>query len=131
MIEELKEIARAKGFSGYQGLIRYYVSQGMRADLEELDRPNVEAIARALKESGVSKKVIDKALDAAQAERPARLSRPDFPSLMENKHRLPLHAAFPLARSAVPRGIYKYQARNASSARLARFDAMPTSNARS
>jgi hypothetical protein len=65
MIEELKEIAQAKGFSGYQGLIRYYVSQGMRADLEELDRPDIEAIARALKESGVSKKVIDKALDAA------------------------------------------------------------------
>ncbi|HEX4330263.1 MAG TPA: hypothetical protein VH105_25970 [Burkholderiales bacterium] len=65
MIEELKEIAEAKGFSGYQGLMRYYVSQGMRADLEELDRPDIEAIARALKESGVSKKVIDKALDAA------------------------------------------------------------------
>jgi hypothetical protein len=65
MIEELKEIAEAKGFSGYQGLMRYYVSQGMRADLEELDRPDIEAIARALKASGVSKKVIDKALDAA------------------------------------------------------------------
>jgi predicted DNA binding CopG/RHH family protein len=65
MIEELKEIAQAKGFSGYQGLIRYYVSAGMRADLEELDRPDIGAIARALKESGVSKKVIDKALDAA------------------------------------------------------------------
>ncbi|MDB5806259.1 MAG: hypothetical protein JWN73_3581 [Betaproteobacteria bacterium] len=65
MIEELKEIAEAKGFSGYQGLMRYYVSRGMRADPEELDRPDIEAIARALKESGVSKKVIDKALDAA------------------------------------------------------------------
>jgi putative aminopeptidase FrvX len=65
MIEDLKEIAQAKGFSGYQGLIRYYVSQGMRADLEELDRPNLEAVARALKESGVPKKVIDRALDAA------------------------------------------------------------------
>jgi len=65
MIEELKEIAAANGFSGYQGLIRFYVSQGMRADLEELDRPDIEAIARALAKSGVSKSVIDKALDAA------------------------------------------------------------------
>ena len=65
MIDELKEIAQAKGFTGYQGLIRYYVSQGMRADLEELDRPDLQAVARALKESGVSKKVIDQALDAA------------------------------------------------------------------
>ena len=37
MIEDLKEIAQVKGFTGYQGLIRYYVSQGMRADLAELD----------------------------------------------------------------------------------------------
>jgi hypothetical protein len=65
MIEELKEIATAKGFSGYQGLIRFYVSQGMRADLDELDRPDIDAIARALAKSGVSKSVIDKALDAA------------------------------------------------------------------
>lgn len=65
MIDELKEIAQAKGFSGYQGLIRFYISQGMRADLEELDRPDLNAVARALKENGVPKKVIDKALDAA------------------------------------------------------------------
>ena len=55
MIDELKEIAAAKGFTGYQGLIRYYVSQGARKD----------NIARALKAHGVSKKVIDQALQAA------------------------------------------------------------------
>ena len=37
MIDELKEIAISKGFLGYQGLIRYYVSQGARKDLEEMD----------------------------------------------------------------------------------------------
>lgn len=64
MLEELKEIAAAKGFSGYQGLIRYYVSEGMRADLEDLDKPKIDAIVRALRKSGVSAKVIAKALEA-------------------------------------------------------------------
>lgn len=30
LIDELKQIASAKGFTGYQGLIRYYISQGAR-----------------------------------------------------------------------------------------------------
>jgi hypothetical protein len=65
MIDELKEIAAAKGFSGYQGLIRFYISQGARKDLEELDVPKLDNIARALKAQGVSKKVIDQALQSA------------------------------------------------------------------
>ena len=65
MIDELKEIAAVKGFSGYQGLIRYYVSQGARKDIEEMDAPNLENVARSLKEHCVSKKVIDQALKAA------------------------------------------------------------------
>ena len=65
MIDELKEIASAKGFTGYQGLIRYYISQGARQDIEERDMPKLDNIARALKAQGVSKKVIDQALQAA------------------------------------------------------------------
>lgn len=65
MIDELKEMASAKGFTGYQGLIRYYISQGARQDIEELDMPKLDNIARALKAQGVSKKVIDQALQAA------------------------------------------------------------------
>ena len=65
MIDELKEIAAAKGFSGYQGLIRYYISQGARKDIAELDLPKLDNIAKALKARGVSKKVIEQALQAA------------------------------------------------------------------
>ena len=65
MIDEIKEIAAAKGFTGYQGLIRYYISQGARKDIEELDMPKLDNIARALKAQGVSKKVIDQTLQAA------------------------------------------------------------------
>ncbi|MSQ50990.1 MAG: hypothetical protein EXR28_03780 [Betaproteobacteria bacterium] len=64
MLDELREIAAAKGFTGYQGLIRYYVSQGMRVDLEDLDKPKIDAIARALRKSGVSVSVIEKAFQA-------------------------------------------------------------------
>ncbi len=65
MIDELKEIAATKGFTGYQGLIRYYISLGACKDIEELDLPKLDNIARALKAQGVSKKVIDQALQAA------------------------------------------------------------------
>ena len=65
VVDELKEIAVAKGFSGYQGLIRFYVSQGMRKDLEELDAPDLEKIAQSLKKRGVAKAVIEEALLAA------------------------------------------------------------------
>ena len=64
MIDELKEIAAAKGFSGYQDLIRYYVSQGMREDLAALDGPKSDAIAGVLAASGVPRGIIDKAIAA-------------------------------------------------------------------
>jgi hypothetical protein len=65
MIDELKEIATAKGFSGYQGLIRYYISQGARQDIAALDAPKLDNIARELKARGVPQKVIKQALLAA------------------------------------------------------------------
>lgn len=35
VIEDLKEIAPKLGFTGYQGLIKAYISQGLRKHLEE------------------------------------------------------------------------------------------------
>ena len=64
MIEELKEIASAKGFSGYQGLIRFYVSQGMKSDLRELDRPRMDLIAKRLIDGGVDAQFVEEALAA-------------------------------------------------------------------
>jgi predicted DNA binding CopG/RHH family protein len=34
VVEDLKRIAPVLGFSGYQPLIRAYIGQGLRADLE-------------------------------------------------------------------------------------------------
>jgi len=37
VIEDLKRVAPLLGFSGYQPLIRAYIGQGLRADLERLE----------------------------------------------------------------------------------------------
>ena len=36
VIDDLKRVAPLRGFSGYQPLMRAYVGQGLRADLERL-----------------------------------------------------------------------------------------------
>lgn len=50
------------GFSGYQPLIRAYVGQGLRADLERLEDHVVTALVASLKRQGVSDAVIHEAL---------------------------------------------------------------------
>ena len=37
VIEDLKRVAPMLGFSGYQALIKAYIGQGLRADLERLE----------------------------------------------------------------------------------------------
>jgi hypothetical protein len=50
------------GFSGYQPLVRAYIGQGLRADLERLEGEMVSALIASLKRRGVSDTVIDEAL---------------------------------------------------------------------
>lgn len=61
-IEDLKRIAPLLGFSGYQPLIRAYIGQGLRADLERLEGDTVSALIASLKRRGVSDEVIHEAL---------------------------------------------------------------------
>ena len=42
VVDELKQIAPLLGFSGHQSLIRAYVGQGLRQDLEQLSSPGQE-----------------------------------------------------------------------------------------
>lgn len=42
VVEELKQVAPLLGFSGYQPLIRAYIGQGLRRDLERLFSPETE-----------------------------------------------------------------------------------------
>ncbi len=62
MIEDLKRIAPLLGFSGYQPLIRAYIGQGLREDLERLEGNDLSAFIESLKRKGVSEEIVNEAL---------------------------------------------------------------------
>ncbi len=62
-IEDLKRVAPLLGFSGYQPLVRAYIGQGLRADLERLEGDPISALIASLKRHGVSDEVINQALN--------------------------------------------------------------------
>jgi hypothetical protein len=63
VIEDLKRVAPLRGFSGYQPLVRAYVGQGLRMDLERLENDTVAALVESLKRHGVSEEVVNAVLD--------------------------------------------------------------------
>ena len=65
VINDLKRIAPLLGFSGYQPLIRAYVGQCLRKDLERLDTDTMSDLVSGLKRRGVSQDVIEDALAEA------------------------------------------------------------------
>jgi hypothetical protein len=62
VVEDLKRLAPKLGFSGYQPLIRAYVGQGLRDDLERIENDAVTALIASLKRRGVSDDLIAEAL---------------------------------------------------------------------
>ena len=62
VIEDLKRVAPLLGLSGYQPLVRAYIGQGLRADLELIDGDTVSALIASLKRHGVSNEIIQEAL---------------------------------------------------------------------
>ncbi len=54
LIDDLKEIAPMLGFTGYQPLIRSYIGQGLRKDLQRLDGSQLEALTESLRKQGIS-----------------------------------------------------------------------------
>jgi len=65
VVNDLKEISPTLGFSGYQGLIKAYISQGLRKDLERLQGSTMQALTESLREQGVPDEVISKAMTQA------------------------------------------------------------------
>lgn len=65
VIEDLKRVAPLLGFSGYQPLLRAYIGQGLRADLERLEGDTVSTLITSLKRRGVSDEIIREALNEA------------------------------------------------------------------
>lgn len=62
VVEDLKRVAPLLGFSGYQPLIRAYIGQGLRTDLERFESETMTALIASLKRRGVSDEVINEAL---------------------------------------------------------------------
>lgn len=73
VISDLKRVAPALGFTGYQPLIRAYVGQGLRVDLQRLQKePPVGPLLESLRKHGVSERVISSAVaDVKALKRPA------------------------------------------------------------
>ena len=62
VVQDMKRIAPLLGFSGYQPLIRAYVGQGLRKDVERLDSDAISGLVASLRKRGVSAAVIEEAL---------------------------------------------------------------------
>jgi hypothetical protein len=62
VVDSLKAIAPQKGFSGYQTLLKAYISEGLRRDEAAYAADKLERLARALKQHGVTDKVLQAAL---------------------------------------------------------------------
>lgn len=63
VVEDLKRIAPLLGFSGYQPLIRAYIGQGLRIDLERFEGDaTIGSLISSLKRRGVSDEIISEAL---------------------------------------------------------------------
>ena len=65
VVKDMKRIAPLLGFSGYQPLIRAYIGQGLRKDVEHLDSDAISGLVASLKKRGVSSAVIEEALAEA------------------------------------------------------------------
>lgn len=61
VVESLKEIAPLRGFSGYQALLKWYVSDGLRRDEERYAFGQSARLIAALKRRGVPEAVLEAA----------------------------------------------------------------------
>src|ERR1700742_2564061 len=66
VIEDLKEIAPALGFSGYQPLIRAYIGQGLRKDQAQMEHSQLLTLTESLRKHGVADTVISAAITEAK-----------------------------------------------------------------
>ena len=70
VIEDLKRLAPMLGFSGYQALIKAYIGQGLRADLERLESSvEISALIKSLRKKGVKEEIISSAMAEAQSSK--------------------------------------------------------------
>jgi hypothetical protein len=76
VVDDLKRIAPLLSFSGYQPLIRAYIGQGLRRDLERLERPPLmDRLLKSLRRRGVAEKVLKSAVEESQEDSGAGATR--------------------------------------------------------
>ena len=69
VIDDLKRVAPMLGFSGYQALIKAYIGQGLRTDLERLEGGvELTALIDSLRKKGVKDEIISSAMAEAQSK---------------------------------------------------------------
>ncbi len=69
VLEDLKRVAPLKGMSGYQALIKFYISQGLRKDLRDLwQSENAEKLEDVLVECGVNPELRQEILDRLKGQ---------------------------------------------------------------
>lgn len=66
VIDDLKDVAPALGYAGYQPLIRAYIGRGLRKDLDKLDRSPGQALAESLRKRGMSDSMIAEVIAEAK-----------------------------------------------------------------
>jgi hypothetical protein len=67
VIDDLKRVAPMLGFSGYQALIKAYIGQGLRSDLQRLEGGvELSALIESLRKKGVTDEIISSAVAEAQ-----------------------------------------------------------------
>ena len=67
VLDDLKRIAPMLGFSGYQPLMRTYIGQGLREDLERLENAPIAKFVEALRHNGVTDETIQRAINELAA----------------------------------------------------------------
>ena len=67
IIDDLKRVAPMLGFSGYQALIKAYIGQGLRSDMERLEGGvELSALIESLRKKGVNDEIILSAIAEVQ-----------------------------------------------------------------
>jgi hypothetical protein len=61
VVESLKEIAPLRGLSGYQTLLKSYISEGLRRDEAQFAKAPTDRLFAALRKRGVPDSVLDEA----------------------------------------------------------------------
>ena len=69
VVYDLKFVAPALGFLGYQPLIRAYVGRGLRADLERFDGFGPQSLIENLRRHGVDEAVLARAIAETSARK--------------------------------------------------------------